>query len=123
MKKTATILAMAALAVMAATPVLAAAKKPLTSPRTGVLCDRYMCADANGISRDLTVKFLGERAGRKLLSQGAFDTSEFTFANGVFCSAKEKACHRDRYFDAAGSRSPIDAATTSALFGRQVRSQ
>lgn len=49
----------------------------------------YICADASGVSKRLTEKFLGKAAVTKLFSQSTFDTSEFTFANGVFCDAKE----------------------------------
>jgi hypothetical protein len=54
-------------------------------PVSGVLCDRYMCANDKGISRALTAKCLGGRVAARLISQGAFDLSKFTFAKRVFC--------------------------------------
>ncbi|MCX5493341.1 YcgJ family protein [Kaistia dalseonensis] len=108
---------MLALALMG-TPAFAASGKILQSPQAGVLCDPYMCADANGVSKRLTETFLGKAVATKLFSQGAFDTSEFTFANGVFCDVKERACHKDRYFDANGKRSPVDAQATAQLFNK-----
>lgn len=92
-------------------------KEALTTPESGVLCDRYICADRNGISVELTKKHLGEAAANKLTSQGEFDMTRFTLANGVFCDTEEKACHVDRYFDADGKRSAIDGEATASLFG------
>lgn len=94
-----------------------ASAKPLTAPEKGVLCDTYICADQSGVSVDLTRKHLGEAAAQAILSQGEFDVTEFTFATGVFCDTKEKACHVDRYFDANGQRSALDAKHTALLFG------
>jgi hypothetical protein len=56
-------------------------------------------------------------AATKLFSQGAFDTTEFTFVNGVFCDTKERICHKDRYFD-NGRRSATDVRTTAILFSK-----
>lgn len=53
-----------------------------------------MCAEANGVSKGLTEKLLGKTADTRLFSQDTFDTSEFTFANGVFCDTKERACRK-----------------------------
>ncbi|MFT0862198.1 YcgJ family protein [Ancylobacter sp. G4_0304] len=103
---------------LVATPAFSAAGKALQSPQAGVLCDPYMCADANGVSKELTEKFLGKVAATRLFAQGTFDTSEFTFANGVFCDTKERACRQDRYFDANGQRSPVDDEATARLFGK-----
>lgn len=74
-----------------------------------------MCADANGVSKRLTETFLGESVATKLFSQGAFDTSEFTFVNGLFCNVKERACRTDRYFDVNGQRSSVDVEETARL--------
>lgn len=90
----------------------------LKNPVAGVLCDKYICADKTGVSKTLTVKYLGQRQAKKVFSQGEFDTSAFTFANGVFCDTKTKLCHVDRYFNAGNKRSAVDAKTTKKLFGK-----
>lgn len=114
----AAILAIAALALAGATPSLAAPQKGLKSPRAGVLCDHYLCADKAGISRELTTRYLGRAAARKLFSQGDFDATRFTFDNGVFCDTSERSCYKDRYFDSNGKRGPVDPKATAALFGK-----
>jgi len=114
----ATVLGMIALVLAGAAPSLAASQKSLKSPRAGVVCDRYFCADKTGISRDLTTRYLGKAAATKLFSQGDFDQTRFTFANGVFCDASARTCYKDRYFDSNGKRGPIDDKTTAALFGK-----
>jgi len=115
MRKAAT--TMLSVILLAAGSALAAEEEALTMPEEGVLCDQYICADRNGISQDLTRKYLGEKAAEALLAQGEFDMTQFTFANGVFCDTKESACYLDRYFDADGKRSAIDAERTAQLFG------
>lgn len=92
--------------------------KALRSPARGVLCDRYFCANDKGISRALTEKYLGQRAAAKLFSQGDFDLTEFTFANGIFCDVKERLCRHDRYYGADGRRSgAVSGKYTGLLFG------
>ena len=89
----------------------------LRSPERGVLCDRYVCANSTGVSRELTEKHLGKTAATKLFSQGDFDGTEFTFANGIFCDVKEQLCRQDRYYDANGKRSgSISEKYTKLLF-------
>lgn len=104
-----------------ATSVSAATKtKNLQSPAAGVVCDKYFCADATGVSVSLTEKFLGKNKGQKLASQGEFDHSEFTFDNGMFCDVKEKLCRKNRYFGVDGRRNgPVDQKTTMLLFGKK----
>ncbi|CAB3801636.1 hypothetical protein LMG28688_05398 [Paraburkholderia caffeinitolerans] len=97
-----------------------AGQKTLRSPERGVLCDRYFCADDQGISRALTEKYLGQRAARKVFSQGDFDLTEFTFANGIFCDVKERLCRQDRYYGADGRRSgAVSGKYTGLLFGNR----
>jgi hypothetical protein len=92
---------------------------PVQLRAPGVLCDRYMCADDKGVSPSLTQRYLGKAAAAKLVSQGGFSPTEFTFANGVFCDVKERVCRTDRYFDAKGKRSGEVLETyTTQLFGR-----
>ena len=91
--------------------------KPSMTPSKGVLCDQYICADKNGVSIDLTKKHLGDTVANAVSSQGSFDVTEFTFANGIFCDIKEKACHINRYFNADGTRSAVDPSYTAQLFG------
>ncbi|ARK62900.1 YcgJ family protein [Burkholderia pseudomallei] len=91
------------------------------SPAAGVLCDRYVCADDQGISRALTERYLGKRVAAKAFSQGDFDPTEFTFANGVFCDVKERLCRDDRYYGADGKRSgAVSRRYTELLFGRRA---
>ncbi|MET3244276.1 hypothetical protein ABIE53_001021 [Burkholderia sp. OAS925] len=89
------------------------------SPIRGVLCDRYMCANNKGISRQLTQRYLGDRAAETLFSQGDFSRTQFTFANGVFCDVEARVCRQDRYFDTNGKRSAtISTKYTALLFGQ-----
>lgn len=87
------------------------------SPKQGVICDQYVCADDKGISQPLTKQFLGSTAATKLASQGAFNVTEFTLMNGIFCDTKERLCREDRYFDAKGKRSAVSEKYTKMLFG------
>lgn len=90
----------------------------LKNPVAGVLCDKYICADKTGVSKTLTAKYLGKRQAKKVFSQGEFDTSAFTFANGVFCDTKTKLCHVDRYFYVGNKRSAVEPKATKQLFGK-----
>jgi len=85
------------------------------SPKKGVICDKYICADRKGVSKKLTAKYLGNHKANRAFSQGSFDTSAFTLSNGVFCDTKTKLCHVDRYFE-NGHRSKIDRTMTDKLF-------
>ena len=106
-------------ALMSAFTVSAHAGQPATlrSPEAGVLCDRYMCANDKGVSRSLTEKYLGKKAATRVFSQGDFDPTEFTFANGIFCDVKERLCRKDRYFE-NGQRSAVSRKYTHLLFLR-----
>ncbi|WP_202880373.1 YcgJ family protein [Arsenophonus endosymbiont of Bemisia tabaci] len=65
--------------------ILAKSPKLLTSPAPNVFFDRYICADRiKGVSASLTEKYLGKIKAKRLLSQGSFDKTAFTFDNGVF---------------------------------------
>lgn len=112
------IVATLALVLAGAVPVYAADRKAVNSPEAGTLCDQYMCADAGGVSKSLTEKHLGKAAATKLFSQGDFDLTEFTLANGVFCDTKARSCYVDRYFNADGTRSAAAPHETSILFGK-----
>lgn len=96
---------------------LAKSPKLLTSPAPNVLCDRYICADRiEGVSASLTEKYLGKMQAKRLLSQGSFDKTAFTFDNGVFCDIKDKKCYVDRYFNEKGVRSKVCQQYTKKLF-------
>ncbi|PEH55776.1 hypothetical protein CRM81_05070 [Yersinia kristensenii] len=89
----------------------------LQSPASGVVCDVYVCADAKGISVELTSQYLGKIRGEQLTSLGDFDYSAFTFANGIFCDTRERLCRKDRYFGPDGKRSgAVDEQYTQLLF-------
>ncbi|WP_317986748.1 YcgJ family protein [Comamonas odontotermitis] len=91
----------------------------IQSPAPGVLCDRYVCANDKGISRDLTEKYLGKKAAaNEVLTSSDVDLTEFTFANGLFCDVKERLCREDRYYSANGQRSgAVSKKYTKLLFG------
>ncbi|PMS36397.1 Fels-1 prophage protein [Trinickia symbiotica] len=89
------------------------------SPASGVLCDRYMCANDKGVSRELTSRYLGKKAAARLFSQGEFSQTEFTFANGIFCDVKERLCRENRFYGADGKHSgAISEKYTAQLFGK-----
>ncbi|SUU03693.1 putative signal peptide-containing protein [Acinetobacter baumannii] len=62
------------------------------SPKRGVVCDKYICADKKGVSKSLTNQYLGAKKAKQAFSQGDFDTSAFTFSNGVFCDTTRLCC-------------------------------
>ncbi|ACR68969.2 hypothetical protein DBV23_18035 [Edwardsiella ictaluri] len=110
-------------AVLLVLPAVAPAAQPeaLRSPRVGVLCDRYFCADSRGISRPLTEQYLGRTVAKRLFSQGDFDLTQFTFANGIFCDTRERLCRMDRYYGPDGKHSgAVSAQYTVLLFPRGV---
>ena len=82
------------------------------SPEAGVICDKNIfCADSQGISMGITKMYLGEKAEKKLLEMGDFDTTTFTLTNGVHCEVKLQKCMVSKY------ENKVDAAHTKALFG------
>ncbi|HGM5835935.1 TPA: YcgJ family protein [Serratia marcescens] len=90
----------------------------LRFPAKGVVCDVYVCADAQGVSTTLTARYLGKKHSRQLAAMGAFDRTSFTLANGVYCDTKEKVCRKDRYYGSDGRPSgAVDEVTTRQLFG------
>lgn len=100
---------------MVSSAAMAKTSSSIYSPKKGVICDKYICADKKGVSKKLTAKYLGTYKANKAFSQGDFDTSAFTLSNGVFCDTKTKLCHVDRYFE-NGHRSKIDRTMTDKLF-------
>lgn len=111
------VLSVALFSATSATPARADADA-VFSPARGVVCDPYMCADQKGISFGLTASYLGDEAENKLLSQGDFDLTEFTFTNGIFCDVKERLCREDRYYGADDKRSgAVSEKYTAMLFG------
>jgi len=95
--------------------VIAKTSISVFSPKKGVICDKYICADKKGVSKSLTAKYLGTKKASKAFSQSNFDTSAFTLSNGVFCDTNTKRCHVDRYFE-NGHRSKVDKSMTDKLF-------
>lgn len=90
----------------------------LKQPAAQVLCDQYLCANPKGVSKELTKKYLGQVQADKIFSQGQFDLTQFTFANGIFCDTQTQKCHIDRYFSGDGKRSDVAENYTKALFGQ-----
>lgn len=89
-------------------------KGAVTTPMAGVICDKKanFCADSTGISVALTKEYLGDKAEKKLMDMGAFDTSEFVLTNGVRCDTKTQKCTVSKI------NQTVDAAHTKALFGK-----
>lgn len=106
----------AAACVCASTMAVAKTSGSVFSPKKGVICDTYICADQKGVSKPLTAKYLGKAKANRAFSQGSFDATAFTLSNGVFCDTKTKLCHADRYFDQNGKRSKVDKNMTDKLF-------
>ncbi|NRE31733.1 hypothetical protein E5U26_13835 [Burkholderia pseudomallei] len=99
-------------------PAHAEQRTAVKSPVPGVLCDRYVCANDKGISRELTEKYLGKKAAaNKMFTSSDLDLTEFTFANGIFCDVKERLCREDRYYGANGKRTgAVSEKYTKLLF-------
>lgn len=114
------ILACSVAALLAASAMSAQASTParLKSPASGVLCDRYVCANDKGLSRELTETYLGKKAAaNEVFTSRNVDLTEFTFANGIFCDVKERLCREDRYYGANGQRSgAVSTKYTKLLF-------
>ncbi len=109
-----------AMALFAATATfsLTANAQQLTSPKQGVLCDKYVCADKNGVSPSLTGNYLDQTRARKIVLANHDDEVRFTFSDGTFCDVDAKTCYVDRYFDSNGKRSKVNKTATQKLFGR-----
>lgn len=107
-----------ALSAASVLPAHSAPREAVYSPKQGVLCDKYACANDKGLSKALTEKYISKKAAAKLFSQGEFDTTEFTLSNGIFCDTKEQLCRKDRYFEADGKRSSVSDKYTKMLFGK-----
>lgn len=95
------------------------ANAKLNSPKPGVLCDQYFCADENGLSKDLTGNYLDQSKAKKITGH---DT-KFTFADGTFCDTDARKCYVDRYFESNGQRSAVNSYATQRLFGNSANTQ
>ncbi|EKS6735951.1 hypothetical protein OR233_004439 [Enterobacter asburiae] len=85
----------------------------------GVICDIYFCVNREGVSVDLTLKFLGEKKAKKLAGGSSFRNShEFTFSNGVHCNSKIKKCFSSRFYNQNGEVDGVQRQDyTNWLFG------
>lgn len=111
-------LTLTALVVVGVPPAQARPQAALRSPVPGVLCDRYVCANAQGLSRELTATHVSKRAADAAFAYRNTDISAFTFANGVFCDVKARQCRKNRYFGPDGQPSgAIQYRYTRLLFG------
>ncbi|UVL60875.1 YcgJ family protein [Pseudomonas sp. B21-032] len=119
MNKSPLLFSLALLLAVGVMPAQAKQRAALKTPESGVLCDRYVCANDKGISRELTEKYLGKKAATTdIFTSSDVDLTEFTFVNGIFCDVKERLCREDRYYGADGKRSGIISKKyTKALFG------
>ncbi|POT56165.1 hypothetical protein C3432_19510 [Citrobacter amalonaticus] len=96
-----------------------AAGGKIYSPQSGVLCDRQegFCADRNGLSTELTTRFLGEYAADRLNDSHPHRRKSFTLSNGVLCSVHEHKCFIDQ------NKSFEDRRTTEMLYGESVSNE
>ncbi|QVM99114.1 hypothetical protein JYG36_04975 [Pseudomonas sp. SORT22] len=119
MNKSPLLFSLALLLAVGVMPAQAKQRTALKTPASGVLCDRYVCANDKGISRELTEKYLGKKAATTdVFTSSDVDLTEFTFVNGIFCDVKERLCREDRYYGANGERSgAVSKKYTKALFG------
>lgn len=115
--KTAKLMATGLCVLLTSLSVTAHAK--LNSPKPGVLCDQYLCADKNGLSKSLTGNYLDQTRAKKITGNGT-DLTQFTFSDGTFCDSTAKLCYTDRYFDSNGKRSPVAQDATQKLFGKNT---
>ncbi len=70
----------------------------LQSPACGVVCDPYICVNSDGISPELTRKYLGEKAAENLQSLHRLRFPANLHSLTVYiCDVKEKLCRDDRY--------------------------
>ena len=89
------------------------------SPGKGIICDKKsgFCVDSGGISLGLTGEYLGkkhEATWSKRITKD-FDTTVFTFSNGLNCDTNKKICKKSKWDDKA------DKHWTKILFGNHVR--
>ena len=87
------------------------------SPDKGVICDKKagFCVDSYGISLGFTKEYLGTKAEKKwlkILNDDNFDSTAFTFSNGLSCDTKQKICKKSKWDDNA------NAHWTKVLFGK-----
>ena len=90
--------------------------KNVYSPEKGIICDKKsgFCVDSYGISLGLTGEYLGGKnkdTWEKRIT-GNFDTTSFTFSNGLHCDTKKKICKKSKWDDKA------DSHWTHILFGK-----
>jgi len=88
------------------------------SPEKGIICDKKagFCVDSQGISLGLTGEYLGkkhERTWSKRITRD-FDTTVFTFSNGLNCDTNKKICKKSKWDDKP------NAHWTKVLFGKNV---
>ncbi len=92
-----------------------ASSEGFSSPAKGVLCDGFMCADASGVSRRLTVRYLGNHRAQQIPAPD-LEEDDFTFADGSYCDTQRRLCYQSRYNQ---SEDGIDAEYTEVLFGQR----
>ncbi|EOI6844107.1 YcgJ family protein [Salmonella enterica] len=70
--------------------------KKIFTPAPGILCDheKNYCVDSEGISRDKTAEYLGNKAADRL-SMHDVRKNFFSLSNGVFCSVESNTCFTD----------------------------
>lgn len=87
-------------------------------PDAGVVCDRHsgFCADAQGVSRQETRRYLGGRASALLQSSAGArgDADAFSLSDGRRCERSARTCWRGR------DHAVPDAGLTRHLYGREI---
>jgi len=86
------------------------------SPEQGIICDKKsgFCVDSQGISLGLTGEYLGKKQQAtwdKRITKD-FDTTVFTFSNGLSCDTNKKICKKSKWDEKA------DSHWTKILFGK-----
>lgn len=61
----------------------------LQSPACGVVCDPYICVNSDGISPELTRKYLSEKAAENLQSLQGYDPSNLHSLTVYFAMLKK----------------------------------
>lgn len=81
--------------------------KNIYSPERGIICDKTagFCVDSFGISMAFTQQYLGDDAQARMIKMieraGSknFDSTRYSFSNGVYCDSFQQACFISRFTD------------------------
>lgn len=97
------------------------------SPVNGVVCDKKsgFCVDDEGVSMELTSKYLGGQVYNQLdkMLGNATDINlgEYTLSNGVHCDSEEKQCYKDRFYPRTLDKK--ENTLTQQIFGNAFKAK